>query len=640
MSKFFTSIFLSLFFSIFFVLPSSGVKPNNLCSGNICFLGPLPFEAPNCGSNFLRIAYTQAGRPGGKIKIRFYNQQKDNTDCPFLFALILDDTQKIFKDWDYYPSSKIITQKETTLQPDIYFSNFQAEKQSTRFAYKIEKKDGLKNDQVDFVWELSLKEDAPEGLYPFRLGVIEYGQNFTSPELFFYVSKKAPSNQDETENFEGRENWQPCLDQVDNDLNWLSDCFDKKCFQKAQMECQAKEVSPCLCPEIFLKKFACSDGLDNDGDGKIDFPNDPGCASPFDDDETDLLQPETKESATTTSVISETIEEKEKPNPLISFLDNPQVEEINKRYAAPALIGLAMANTLAATSFSLWPFLWSLFQYLGTLFTEPTLILTKRRRRDWGVVYNSLNKLPVDLALVRLYESQSNRLVQTKVTDRAGRYVFVVHQPGFYKIKVQKENFVFPSEILAKEKNDLNFVDLYHGETIEIKEKGEVLGRNIPLDPIVKEKEPREVLRAKRRLKMHQTVSLSGLALAVVSFSISPELIFALLLLAHLVLYFVFARLALGKQPKKWGIVRDAKTGKPIPLAIVKIFESQYNKLLDTQVTNRAGQYFFLVGKNKYYVTCQKDGYQETKSDIIDLSQGEAENFVALELNLFKEKEN
>ena len=35
---------------------------------------------------------------------------------------------------------------------------------------------------------------------------------------------------------------------------------------------------------------SCSDGIDNDGDGKIDFPNDPGCSSPADDDESDDCQ--------------------------------------------------------------------------------------------------------------------------------------------------------------------------------------------------------------------------------------------------------------------------------------------------------------------------------------------------------------
>jgi hypothetical protein len=34
----------------------------------------------------------------------------------------------------------------------------------------------------------------------------------------------------------------------------------------------------------------CSDGKDNDGDGKIDFPNDPGCTSASDVDETDVPQ--------------------------------------------------------------------------------------------------------------------------------------------------------------------------------------------------------------------------------------------------------------------------------------------------------------------------------------------------------------
>lgn len=36
----------------------------------------------------------------------------------------------------------------------------------------------------------------------------------------------------------------------------------------------------------------CSDEVDNDGDGSIDYPNDPGCESPQDDDETDNQPPD------------------------------------------------------------------------------------------------------------------------------------------------------------------------------------------------------------------------------------------------------------------------------------------------------------------------------------------------------------
>lgn len=39
-----------------------------------------------------------------------------------------------------------------------------------------------------------------------------------------------------------------------------------------------------------LSEFQCSDGVDNDGDGKIDYPADPGCSSTTDDNETDPQQ--------------------------------------------------------------------------------------------------------------------------------------------------------------------------------------------------------------------------------------------------------------------------------------------------------------------------------------------------------------
>jgi len=36
---------------------------------------------------------------------------------------------------------------------------------------------------------------------------------------------------------------------------------------------------------------ACSDGIDNDGDGLVDYPMDPGCSSPTDDSELDATHP-------------------------------------------------------------------------------------------------------------------------------------------------------------------------------------------------------------------------------------------------------------------------------------------------------------------------------------------------------------
>ncbi|RMH43477.1 MAG: DUF11 domain-containing protein, partial [Deltaproteobacteria bacterium] len=46
--------------------------------------------------------------------------------------------------------------------------------------------------------------------------------------------------------------------------------------------------SPESAPVIVDGRYACNDGADNDGDGIADFPGDPGCADPVDDDETDV----------------------------------------------------------------------------------------------------------------------------------------------------------------------------------------------------------------------------------------------------------------------------------------------------------------------------------------------------------------
>jgi hypothetical protein len=40
-------------------------------------------------------------------------------------------------------------------------------------------------------------------------------------------------------------------------------------------------------PGLGLAAPVCNDGIDNDGDGETDFPNDPGCASEVDNAETD-----------------------------------------------------------------------------------------------------------------------------------------------------------------------------------------------------------------------------------------------------------------------------------------------------------------------------------------------------------------
>lgn len=101
------------------------------------------------------------------------------------------------------------------------------------------------------------------------------------------------------------------------------------------------------------------------------------------------------------------------------------------------------------------------------------IVLITKHTLPWGVVYDSANRNPIDLALIRLSNFADGRVVETKVSDKEGRFGFLA-QAGNYKISASKEGYRFPSKI-SKEG--------YKGEMIEIKSDSEGLIKiEIPLD--------------------------------------------------------------------------------------------------------------------------------------------------------------
>ncbi|MCX6780050.1 MAG: fibronectin type III domain-containing protein, partial [Candidatus Magasanikbacteria bacterium] len=70
-----------------------------------------------------------------------------------------------------------------------------------------------------------------------------------------------------------------CDNNIDDDGNGKTDCADTACVNDVNCEIKIPTTTE---PGT---KPACSDGSDNDGDGKIDYPADPGCTSISDNDE-------------------------------------------------------------------------------------------------------------------------------------------------------------------------------------------------------------------------------------------------------------------------------------------------------------------------------------------------------------------
>jgi len=406
-----------------------------------------------------------------------------------------------------------------------------------------------------------------------------------------------------------------CSDGIDNDNDGLID-------YPTDPGCDSPEDDSEIDEEEELPE--CSDGIDNDNDGLIDYPTDPGCDSPEDDDETDIeeiaIEPKAPEQRfeqirETAKNITDRLKELPVLKQVSKALDNPRVEQAAKEAGFPAVAAVTAMNIASIASLA------GFLPYLFFLFSEPFLVLFKKKRKKYGVVYDSITKKPIDLAILRLYNADNDKLVQTKVSDKQGRFSFFV-EPGTYYIKAIKKGYKFPTKVLEDQKEDIYYIDLYHGENIEVNEKTAIVP-NIPLDADKKSKPNNRVLLVYFLRKAQKVVALLGPLLTFVVLLIKPGLLLFGLLIIHLLLYLLFKRLAVVKKPKEWGIVAEKETKKPISKSVVRLYDAKYNKLLETEVTDNQGRYSFLVGKNVYYITAEKKGYAEKKTEDIEQKKEE-----------------
>lgn len=312
----------------------------------------------------------------------------------------------------------------------------------------------------------------------------------------------------------------------------------------------------------------------------------------------------------------------------VEIADDPEIEQKVERVIAPTTVGIAAVVSVPLVQAA------NILPLLRFIFLQPVFFFGRRKRKGWGIVYNSLTKLPVDLAIVRLVDASAGNIVQTRVTDRAGRYAFL-SMPGKYTILVSHKDFAFPSKLLSNQKDDSSFVDLYHGEELDVSEENALLTPNIPMDPPDVLKQPVSFRLRKAGRIMQKFIGAAGATLAAVSLAIKPSFFVGGLLAAHVVLYLFMRRLVYPVPPKSWGIVYDKSVRLPIGRAIARIFDKQFNKLLETQITDSKGRYSFLVGKNKYYLVIEKPGYIPGKVDEIDLtSKKEEEGVVGVNVGL------
>jgi len=270
--------------------------------------------------------------------------------------------------------------------------------------------------------------------------------------------------------------------------------------------------------------------------------------------------------------------------------------------AGGMLIGLLALETIAlqigAVNGNIW------LALLG-------LIDRNKKRKPWGVVYDSVTKEPVVRAVVRLWESKHGTLVDTVVTDINGIFK-LTPKKGAYVLKIAMPGYSFPSKLVSKD-TDSGYTNIYSGEVINIEEDADQIMVSIPIDPEVKSQKRNSIYKLMESLKaflllINPIILIAGFIYSAVVTVMYPNT-FNYIVLGFYFITFSFKLWAYTSKQKTYGIVTDIE-GKVVSGLEIGLFDKEFNTLIARTFSNRNGAYNFVVKNTDYYLQVLDSTYK------------------------------
>jgi|GEM_PF-504123 len=290
------------------------------------------------------------------------------------------------------------------------------------------------------------------------------------------------------------------------------------------------------------------------------------------------------------------------------IIQSPQGSVTTKTISTAGLVITTAVTATSLFSVSLLELFTIPLRLFGILLAALGL---KKRIIPWGVVYDSVTKRPLDPAYIVL-KNQNGQNISSAVTDIDGRYGFMA-PPGNYNIFVSKTNYSFPSQKLFGKIEDELHGDLYFGQNIEVKSLGEVIIKNIPLDPL--KFDWNEFSKGSKKLmkfyskwdvvlrKIYDWFFIVGFVVAMVTFIFAPYPYNAIVAIIYLVLILLRT---LGLKPRVYGYITDKNTKEPLSFAIMRVVIPETNTVVASKPADKYGRYYCLVPPGKYYVKIEK----------------------------------
>jgi hypothetical protein len=109
------------------------------------------------------------------------------------------------------------------------------------------------------------------------------------------------------------------------------------------------------------------------------------------------------------------------------------------------------------------------------------LFESNKRKKPWGIVYDSVSKDVLGRSIVRVYDVITGKLLQTVVSQVNGMFNISLGK-GKYRLDLSRAGYIFPS-IIVVGKDDGGYPNVYKGEDLHIKTDKELVMISVPMDP-------------------------------------------------------------------------------------------------------------------------------------------------------------
>jgi len=294
----------------------------------------------------------------------------------------------------------------------------------------------------------------------------------------------------------------------------------------------------------------------------------------------------------------------------VFFRDNAGVNAISYTFAF--IIGIITLGSLYLFS-SLFDSLSSLsdfLRYLFNLFLAPFSF--DKKRKPWGRVINTDNGTPIAGAIVLIIDAQTGKVREQSRTGKEG-YFSSFLQKGKYFFEVRKQGWQITAE---KPNYQLAKTETLYDGTVVTQKENSVLALIIALRPL--ERLPGEVKRFFLGLIYRIELMMDKISwpTLITFFAINTFIYFDTKSFSALFVGFLYIIIAIFKitmrirKKQTFGMVYDQSTKETIDLAIIRLYDTQTNRLVATRVTDKEGKFFLLMNHGKYNFTVIREGYQ------------------------------